>query len=110
MENLTQIIKDDFGKVGQVFRDIIIGAIQGIYTPALMNTGVRQINNGLKDYDKSTAKNVSKCTAQTVSACSVGVGVAGYAIQQGQELEYFGVLATTNAIDYLVHAYKRSKK
>ena len=110
MGNLTQIIKEDFQGVGQVLRAIVRGAVQGIYTPALMNTGVRQLANELTRDDKSRVEIVAKDTAQVVSACGIHVPLAMYAIEQGRGLEYFGALALTNVVDYLVHTYKRSKE
>jgi hypothetical protein len=106
MSNLTQIIKEDFRGVGR----IVMGAVQGIYTPALMNTGVRQFANEITRDDKSGVEIVAKDTAQIVSACGIHVPLAKYAIEQGRGLEYFGALALTNVVDYLAHTYKRSKE
>jgi hypothetical protein len=110
MGNLTQIIKDDFHGVGQALRGIVRGAVQGIYTPALMNTGVRQFSNELARDDKLEVEIIAKNVAQIVSSCGVHVPLAIYAIEHGRGLEYFGALATTNVVDYLVHTYKRSKE
>ncbi len=110
MTKLTQIIKEDFGVVGQALRGIVRGAVQGIYTPALMNTVLRQFANEVERDDKSVVEIVAKDTAQVVSACGIHVPLAMYAIEQGRGLEFFGALALTNVVDYLVHAYKRSKE
>ena len=107
---LTQIIKDDSRVVGQALRGIVRGAVQGIYTPALMNTGMRQFANEMARDDKSEVEVTAKNVAQVVSSMGVHMPLIGYAINQGRGLEYFGALAVTNVIDYLVHAYKRSKE
>jgi hypothetical protein len=107
MGNLAQVIKNDFQLVGKVLKGTAIGTFRGIYTPALMNTGTKQFIDDVKSNEPFT-EFVAKGTTQIASACLIHIPLSVLAIEQGK-LEYFGMLATTNTIDYLVHAYKRSK-
>ena len=114
MAKLTQIIKNDFGEVGRVLKDVakgtIRGVVQGIYTPALINTGARQFVNEVSREDKSNVEIISKDVTQVASAALIYIPLTVHAIEQNKGLEYFGVLTATNVIDYLINAYKRSKK
>lgn len=110
MSNLTKIIKKDFVEVGHLLRGAVKGAVQGVYTPALMNTGIRQFVSELYRDDKSNAEIVVKNVAQVLSSCAIYVPLIANATYDGKGLECFGALALTNTVDYLVHAYKRSKR
>ena len=107
MSRINSIMRENLNHLGEVLKGIVIGAVQGIYTPVLMNTGVRQFVETIR-YDKPEF--IAKGTAQAISACFVHFPLAMYALEQRRELEYFGALAVTNMIDYLVHTHKHSKK
>ena len=47
---------------------------------------------------------------QIITAVSVYIPLSANMVSQGKSKEYFGALFATNLIDYLVHAYKRSKE
>ena len=110
MAKLTEIIKDEVCGAGQIVRGVFQGAFRGIYTPALMTTSIRQLTNEIDSDDKSVAEITASGIAQVVSTFSIHVPLALYAIQQGRGKEYFGALAATNLIGYLVNTYKRSKE
>jgi len=101
MAKLTEIIKEDLRVVGQLSRGIFRGVIQGIYTPALMTTGIRQFVNEL-DSNRSNVEISAKSLTQIVSSLGIYIPLTMYAIQQGRGKEYFGALIVTNLIDYIV--------
>ena len=118
MTKLTQIIKDDLKDVGQVVKGLVSGTIQGVYTPVLLNTGIKQYNVGKKNIP--SAEYIARGIACILSSCSVAAGMIAYLIDSellwflpselhGKKLELVGALAVTNTIDYFVNAYKRSK-
>ena len=45
MTKLTQITRDDFRGTGKALKSITEGTIRGIYTPMLLNTGIKQFLN-----------------------------------------------------------------
>jgi len=102
MEKLTQIIKDEFSIAGQAVKEIAIGSAYGAVTPIFMDTCLRQLFDG--------AESIIRSTAQVVSTLAIHVPLAKFAIEHGRGLEYFGLLAGTNALNYLVNAYRRSRK
>lgn len=110
MTTLGQIIKSDTVLMRQALKGIAMGAVHGIYTPALLNTGLKHFFINDKSKDKSEIEIASHDVMQVGSAATVSVVSAVYAIEKGMTLEYFGALTATNLADYLVHAYKRSKK
>ena len=111
MVELTEVIKEDIQSVGQAVRGIFRGAVQGAYTPFLINTGLIQFINGINDSDNHpNVEIIAKSAAQVLSATLIHTPLAMYAIHQGRGKEYFGVMLISNSIDYLVHAYKRSKQ
>lgn len=107
MADLTQIIKDDFRPIGQAVRGMVIGAVQGIYAPLLITTYVNQATE--RGNDKSEIERVTQHLTRFASLGVANLAISMYAFEHGNVLEYFGALAITNTIDYLAHAYRRSK-
>jgi len=110
MPKLTQIIKEDAAKIGQVFKEAAKGVVCGVYTPALLITAGRQFNREINRIDVREAEAISKAIGQILSAGVIYVPLAKYAHNHGMGLEFFGALALTNIADYLAYVYKRSKE
>jgi len=123
MGSLKDIIKEDFSKCLEgtkfsieVIKLLSTAVIRGIYTPLFMNTGINQIK---REYEKSldSNTNINKSIdsgfisiLHPISAAATFAFSLNYATKKGMLWEYLGALAATNTIDYLVNAYKRSKK
>ncbi len=115
MKSLKQIIKEDACKVKDIVGPPIIGLAKGffngIYTPALMNTGLKQFSNRMSIHnDRTEWEGAFDLIAYIPTSFAAFYLSLDYAIEKRRVLEYFGALAVTNLIDYFVHAYKRSKK
>ncbi len=126
-KKLTQIIKDDLSTTGKLFgyvagsvaSSVAKGLIRGIYTPFLMNTGMRQLHRNYRDIEDSVIldgvrdENLLQDMTHAAIAISVCIPPIMYAfIGEDVELKYLGlgVLTTTNVIDYLANVYRRSKE
>jgi len=115
MESLKQIIKEDACRVvdivGPPIKGLAEGIFNGIYTPALMKTGMRQFSNRMSIHNhRPDWEDAFDLISYIHTSFATFYLSLDYSIEKGKVLEYFGVLAVTNLLDYLVHAYKRSKR
>lgn len=115
MARLSDVIKDDFKnvgpKVGAFAKGLVRGGIQGLYTPFLINTGVKQFCDELeRESDRDYLEIFTKTCAQIIGTAFTIIPLAVYAIHKGWGKEYFGAMIATNIGDYLVNAYKRAKR
>ena len=104
MANLTEVIKENLGVLKCAFK----GAVRGIYTPALLSTGITQFNNECNN--ETLEESIGSGVAQILTTAASISLINTYAFEKGIVKEYIGALVVTNLVDYLIHAYNRSKK
>ena len=88
-----------------------VGCLKGIYTPFLLNTGIQQYLEVPLDFSdrKNLFFDIVEIGTQASTAAIIILGGVVYTIRGGVRLENVGLLAATNALDYLVHSYRRGK-
>ena len=107
MAKLTEILKGDAKKVVSFGKGFIRGAVHGLYSPFLLTTGLKHAKKNLKN-DKGT-ESLGDLEGQLLCGLASQMKLSFYAAMNGKMKYYVGALVVTNAVDYLVHVYKRAK-
>ena len=119
MSDLTTIIQNDSRKLRSFGMGFGEGAVQGLYSPFLIITGITRQRQKLNEYihfptsteDKeNNTRLFGDFLGQILSATLSGAGELSWAIVNRHAKEYVLVMAATNMIDYLVQAYQRSQR
>ena len=106
MTKLTEVIYQDSQRMFSFAKGFVKGVFPGLYTPFLIPSGIDYAKNNLCH----SAESLGNFVAQVEVAIFSQVHLANLAIKQDRFKEYLGIMAITNVANYLIHAYKRSKK
>lgn len=107
MAKLTEILKGDAKKVVLFGKGLIRGAGHGLYSPFLLTTGLKHAKHNLEN--NKGPGSLGDLEGQLLCAMFSQFKLSYYAAMNGKMNYYIGALVVTNAVDYLVHAYKRAK-
>jgi len=121
MSKFTDIIKEDFGNLGELLEgipaiayDCVKGTTKGfcwgLYTPFNLRSGMKHL---AEDQSYTIGKPLPEYLTETYAQLLTLIGhsaIAVTSINQGLGAQYLGLLGATNVGAYLIDTYRKSRK